>query len=417
MDTPNQKSEVEKEKKRHKRKTHTHKHDENTNIENEKGKKHKRLHKRKEKENGTINVEMENSDGNKSNETENADQKEIEGQNIETGSNNNVKLDRYGWLMNDIKISKEEEKLTKKDAAKEFERSIKWNKMIQKWDYWLKKKMNKVLKRIDNGIPDAIRFKVWCLILESDHYKEMYPKTMKELLEEGENESYGQIDKDLNRTFPQIGFFSQPSFIESLRNVLYCYSHVDPEVEYTQGIGFLAGMLLVYMDEENAYYCLVSLMMGKKINHRAYFLDFFPRLQRVNAMLFLLIKKKCPEIIELFGNEPNSLSVFTTRWFLTSFQSFNFQPEFQIRIFERFLTYGTRFLLSFGITIIMFHRDVFRNLQFEDILHLLQHPDESEKMRNWHSFFELLSKEMLSLKKYESLIVKSCGKVDEFDKR
>lgn len=417
----------QKEKKKQKRKVVENSHEENRKLENEKTNKKKKDHKNRRKDNkiepettnenskGQVDGPNENECIAEKQQTTNLEENNSKEVSSTTNDSSNVKLDRYGWFLSDKPISKEEEKLTKKEAEKECERSMKWDHMIKNWYHWSKKKMKVIFRRVEKGIPDAIRFEVWRLLLDSNHYRELYPKTMEGLLAEGENQSYSQIDRDLNRTFPQIGFFSQPAFIESLRHVLYCYSHVDPETEYTQGIGFLAGMLLVYMDEENAFYCLISLMMGKKINHRGYFLDLFPRLQRSNAMLMVLIKKKCPEIIEYFGDDPSSLSVFTTSWFLTAFQSFNFQPEFQIRIFERFLMYGTRFLISFGITIIMFHRNLFKKLQFEDVLHLLQHPDESEKMQNWHSFLELLNKEMLSVKKYESLIVKSGGKVEEFD--
>jgi Rab-GTPase-TBC domain len=43
-----------------------------------------------------------------------------------------------------------------------------------------------------------------------------------------------------------------------LRNVLQMYAKTDNEVGYCQGMAFIAGLLLTYMPEEDAFYCFLA---------------------------------------------------------------------------------------------------------------------------------------------------------------
>ena len=48
----------------------------------------------------------------------------------------------------------------------------------------------------------------------------------------------------------------------SLYNVLKAYSIYDRTVGYVQGMGFVAGTLLLFMSEEDAFWVLVALLKG-----------------------------------------------------------------------------------------------------------------------------------------------------------
>jgi hypothetical protein len=72
---------------------------------------------------------------------------------------------------------------------------------------------------------------------------------------------------DLHRTITNCEEFklAPDSGKNRLYNVLHAYSAVDPEVGYSQGMNFLAAMLLLNIpDEEDAFWCLVSIMMPSK---------------------------------------------------------------------------------------------------------------------------------------------------------
>ncbi|KAH8479476.1 hypothetical protein H0E87_031608, partial [Populus deltoides] len=68
-----------------------------------------------------------------------------------------------------------------------------------------------------------------------------------------------QIEKDIPRTFP-----GHPALDErgrdSLRRVLVAYARHNPSVGYCQAMNFFAGLLLLLMPEENAFWTLVGIL-------------------------------------------------------------------------------------------------------------------------------------------------------------
>lgn len=73
----------------------------------------------------------------------------------------------------------------------------------------------------------------------------------------------------LGRTFPtHVSFFGdRPCAIESkaiLFRVLGVYAKYNPSVGYCQGMSFIAGMLVLHLPEEEAFWCLVALLQKPK---------------------------------------------------------------------------------------------------------------------------------------------------------
>ncbi|KAK8512233.1 hypothetical protein V6N12_031958 [Hibiscus sabdariffa] len=65
-----------------------------------------------------------------------------------------------------------------------------------------------------------------------------------------------QVEKDLMRTFP-----GHPSLNrDSLRRLLLAYARHNPSVGYCQPMNFFAGLLLLVMPEENAFWALVTII-------------------------------------------------------------------------------------------------------------------------------------------------------------
>ena len=56
------------------------------------------------------------------------------------------------------------------------------------------------------------------------------------------NTSVNQIEKDLGRTYPRNPFFKgETPGIQKLRRILTAYASYEPEVDYVQGMNFIAG--------------------------------------------------------------------------------------------------------------------------------------------------------------------------------
>jgi len=64
------------------------------------------------------------------------------------------------------------------------------------------------------------------------------------------------------RTFPDHDFFTGPTSegIKSLRRVLRAYSVHNPTVGYCQSLNFISGMMLLLMNEEDAFWLLSTVV-------------------------------------------------------------------------------------------------------------------------------------------------------------
>lgn len=81
-----------------------------------------------------------------------------------------------------------------------------------------------------------------------------------------QNENLEIIERDLHRTFPENIRFKTitqgetPEIIQSLKRVLLAFSLYSPSIGYCQSLNYIAGLLLLFMSEEEAFWSLVTLI-------------------------------------------------------------------------------------------------------------------------------------------------------------
>lgn len=50
-----------------------------------------------------------------------------------------------------------------------------------------------------------------------------------------------------------------------------CISIVEPELGYVQGMGYMAAILLTYVDKEDAFSIMLNIINGKEYNMREFY--------------------------------------------------------------------------------------------------------------------------------------------------
>lgn len=67
------------------------------------------------------------------------------------------------------------------------------------------------------------------------------------------------IAKDIGRSFPNVEMFKDPAGEgqQMLAKVLIAFSNYDKKIGYCQGLGFVAGPLLMHMADKDAFCVLV----------------------------------------------------------------------------------------------------------------------------------------------------------------
>eukprot|EP01111_Echinosteliopsis_oligospora_P014950 TRINITY_DN5762_c0_g1_i1.p1 TRINITY_DN5762_c0_g1~~TRINITY_DN5762_c0_g1_i1.p1 ORF type:complete len:721 (+),score=188.49 TRINITY_DN5762_c0_g1_i1:126-2165(+) len=222
-------------------------------------------------------------------------------------------VDRYGFVGTTPAIST---KNLEADKKREAERALKWNKVIRKWDRFAK--TSKLKAKIYKGIPDCVRGEVWKRLCASNKLRNLHTGKYALLLSQTSPHT-DQINKDINRTFPRhVDFQDRGGRGQTLLfNVLKAYSVYDPNVGYCQGMGFVAAMLLMYMEEEDAFWVLVRLCDAYGMS--GLFMDGFPALQDCYALVNKMLDTFLPELAAHLRHKDVSADMFCPQWFLTSF--------------------------------------------------------------------------------------------------
>lgn len=74
------------------------------------------------------------------------------------------------------------------------------------------------------------------------------------------NPSFNQIDLDLKRTFSDLPNEEADKLIPPLRRILRAYVKRNPTIGYCQGMNFIVGRLLRFMNEEEAFWTLTMIL-------------------------------------------------------------------------------------------------------------------------------------------------------------
>ncbi|KAJ6793583.1 EVI5-like protein [Iris pallida] len=289
-------------------------------------------------------------------------------------------VDRFGFLKQDHNVPLEGPTKTRpiNEHEREERRIRKWRKMIgvggSDWKLYVRRRPHAVKRRIRKGIPDCLRGLVWQLISGSRDLLLMNPGVYEQLVIYETSASELDIIRDISRTFPSHVFFQQrhgPGQ-RSLYNVLKAYSVYDREVGYVQGMGFLVGLLLLYMSEEDAFWLLVALLKGAvHAPMEGLYLVGLPLVQQYLFQFEQLVKEHLPKLGQHFSEEMINPSMYASQWFITVF-SYSFPFPLALRIWDVFLYEGVQIVFQVGLALLRFCHDDLVKLPFETLIHALR---------------------------------------------
>jgi TBC1 domain family member 10 len=132
-------------------------------------------------------------------------------------------------------------------------------------------------------------------------------------------------------------------------------------------MAFIVGLFLTYLDEEDSFWLLHSLM--EKFGMESFYKKDFPELIVSFYKFYRLVKKCIPRLYSHLIQHRNQIcpSMFMTQWFLSLF-TVNFKFEIVVRIFDIFLCEGVKVLYRFGLAILKtYEREIISSSSLEDI--------------------------------------------------
>jgi len=148
------------------------------------------------------------------------------------------------------------------------------------------------------------------------------------------SEAIEQIEKDVKRTFPQDVY--DANFQGALRRVLVAYSWRNPAVGYTQSMNFVAGTLLIFLDEEDAFWMLVHIVEVLLVG---YYSQSMFGATIDGQVLELLLAQRHPAIKEHCDAIGLSVRTLVMQWFLVLFVTVT-PTETAFRIWDNLFYYG-----------------------------------------------------------------------------
>uniref|UniRef100_A0A182N6U1 Rab-GAP TBC domain-containing protein n=1 Tax=Anopheles dirus TaxID=7168 RepID=A0A182N6U1_9DIPT len=232
-----------------------------------------------------------------------------------------------------------------------------------------------------NGVPRTRRGEIWMYLAEQHSHLHPAPidttnfpnfNTPYHVLLKSLTEHQHAIFIDLGRTFPDHKYYKEALGVGqlSLFNLLKAYSILDPELGYCQGLGFICAVLLLHLEETDAFELLKHLMFRREM--RAKYLPNMKQFQLQLFQLARLLKDNIPELYDWFDQHDITPTLYAAPWILTVFSS-HFPLGFVVRVFD--LLFLESFDVFFRCTIALLeaHKEaLLQRDNFEDIMNYLK---------------------------------------------
>ncbi|NXG20571.1 US6NL protein, partial [Grallaria varia] len=309
--------------------------------------------------------------------------------------------DRFGFLHLDGPPSS-----TMHQKQQEIERVDKWLKMLKKWGKYRnsdkvrrKRKSMNVQSAKCLGQPHCLSLgfmQVAGIIVQN---KKSSSLQMKEQAKSFSSE-IKQIDLDVNRTFRNHIMFRDRYGVkqQALFHVLSAYSVYNTEVSYCQGMSQIAAILLMYLNEEDAFWALAQLLTNQRHAMHGFFIPGFPKLQRFQAHHEQILSKLFPKLKKHMDKEQMTTGIYTTKWFL---QCFIDRTPFTLtlRLWDIYILEGERVLTAMAYTILKLHKKRLLKMTLEDLREFLQEKIAGSLQYEDDAVIEQLQVSMTELRK------------------
>lgn len=165
-----------------------------------------------------------------------------------------------------------------------------------------------------------------------------------------------------------------------LYNVLKAYSIYRRDVGYCQGMASLAGLCLMYLEEEDAFWMLEILLRGygDRIGLQGLYLTDMPLAWEFLHVYKLLLTQFCPKLAQHLDAEGVNVTSYAFRWLTTRFD--NFPQGLYIRIFDIFLHEGMKIIYRVAIWLLQSRQKTLLKLRMEEITEILMMLADSPEM-------------------------------------
>ncbi|XP_078490665.1 small G protein signaling modulator 3 homolog [Ciona intestinalis] len=218
----------------------------------------------------------------------------------------------------------------------------------------------KLNQLVAEGIPHHIRPQVWMRLCGAVEKKHASKVSYDEIIRASEcvnTASCLEIEKDLLRTMPSNACFSSPDSpgIDKLRRILRGLTWFYPDNGYCQGMGMIAGHLLLFMEEEDTFWMLCSII--EDLLPSSYYRYNLCGVHADQRVLRQLLAQFAPHVDKLLADHDIELSLISLHWFITLFAGV-LHIKVLLRVWDLFFLQGSVVLFKVCIGMLLLKDDL-----------------------------------------------------------
>lgn len=194
-----------------------------------------------------------------------------------------------------------------------------------------------------------------------------------EAMMESERSAHKAIMLDLPRTFPDLSFFhAEGSHYEyALRDVLEAFLYLKPDVGYSQGMSFLAAVLLLYMEPFEAFSCFANMLL-----HKSCFLHFFKiKMPEVRIYMMVherLMSEEMPNLYSHFKQYGIESDLYMINWVMSLYCR-ALPLDLVTRIWDVYVLDGDVAVFRAALGILRLFMPRLLKMKFEEMAYFLSH--------------------------------------------
>ncbi|XP_036344253.1 LOW QUALITY PROTEIN: small G protein signaling modulator 3 homolog [Rhagoletis pomonella] len=209
----------------------------------------------------------------------------------------------------------------------------------------------KLRNMVREGIPHSLRAQMWMRLSGALAKKQKGETSYHDIIKASGNDQLmtsKQIEKDLLRILPTNACFSNPhgTGIPRLRRILRGIAWLFPDIGYCQGTGVIAACLLLFMEEENAFWMMATIV--EDLLPASYYSSTLLGIQADQRVMQTLIANYLTSVDETLKKHDIELSLITLHWFLTLFANV-VHMKILVRIWDWFFYDGS--IVLFQLTL------------------------------------------------------------------
>ncbi|KAJ2368268.1 hypothetical protein IW150_005456 [Coemansia sp. RSA 2607] len=223
-----------------------------------------------------------------------------------------------------------------------------WTTLLASFDSTMLRSSRKIKQLVQAGMPAGVRARAYYLLSGARQLSR--PGEYERLLQQPAQPIYDVIERDVARSYPDHVLFASATGAgqQQLRRILRAYAQYDPATGYCQGMGRLAGLLLIVgAPEEQAFWVLAALVRNYIPQ---YFAEDLSGLRTHTAVFDRLLAARHPRLHAHLSAQGCDALMYATPWFMTLF-TLSLPWPTALRVWDWFVYRGTKVLFRVALAV------------------------------------------------------------------